>query len=326
MSRAVAEVRFYDAHPGIEDLRRAVLHGLAASPKALPPKFFYDRRGSELFDAICELPEYYQTRTETEILRRCVPELAAMIGNECLLVELGSGASKKVRLLLGELRPSGYLGLDISKEFLLAATRRLARDYPWLEVHAACVDFSHRLEVPDLERFSQRLAFYPGSSIGNFDPPQAQALLGHIGGLVGPGGNLLIGVDLRKSAHRLNAAYNDAAGITRAFNLNLLERIRRELDSDIPLQDFEHYAFYNPGPGRIEMHLVSRRSLRLRIEDRWFHMHAGESIHTENSYKYTAEGFAALAAEVGWSQTRVWTDPECLFSVQLLAYQGPQKG
>ena len=311
-------ISFYDAHPGAASLRDEVLAGLRRRPRAIPPKFFYDERGSQLFDQICDLPEYYQTRTEMEILHHCVPELVRHIGEECVLVELGSGASKKVRLLLEGLRPSGYVGVDISKEFLLTSTSRLAQDYPWLEVHAACVDFTHGLEIPHCEDRLHKVAFFPGSSIGNFDPDDARRLLRDVGELVGPGGHLLVGVDLKKDVRRLNAAYNDAAGITAAFNKNLLHRIRNELDSDIDPDSFEHYAFYNPLPGRIEMHLISRRAQTVSVEGEAFAFASGEGIHTENSYKYTVDGFGELAGDAGFRQTAVWTDDQSLFSVQLL--------
>ena len=318
MKRNPAAKNFYDAHPGKGDLRREVIDGLASKPKSIPPKFFYDRRGSELFDAICELPEYYQTRTEMEILRNCVAELVEHIGPDCLLVELGSGASKKVRLLLEQLRPSSYLGVDISKEFLLHSTQVLASDYPWLDVHAACVDFSHTLDMPHCDAFEHKVAFFPGSSIGNFDPNGAIELMKRIAQMMDMNGQLLIGVDLKKNVDILNAAYNDAAGITADFNLNLLTRIRQELDSDIDPKTFEHSAFYNEDQGRIEMHLISTVAQRIRIDDHFFDFDAGETIHTENSYKYTVEEFAQLAAAAGFNQERVWTDESKLFSVQLL--------
>jgi len=311
-------ISFYDAHPGAASLRDEVLDGLAARPRAIPPKFFYDERGSGLFDRICEVPEYYQTRTEMDILRRCVPELVSLIGQECVLVELGSGASKKVRLLLEQLRPSDYVGVDISREFLLSSTAALARDYPWLEVHAACIDFSDGLDIPHCAEKLHKVAFFPGSSIGNFAPDGAVQLMRDVAEMVGPGGHFLIGVDLKKPVERLNAAYNDAAGVTAAFNLNLLRRIRDELDSDVDLDGFAHYAFYNPNEGRIEMHLVSRYRQVIRVEDREFAFEPGESIHTENSYKYTTAEFAELAARAGFRRQAVWVDDRQLFSVQLL--------
>ena len=310
----------YDAHPGMAVLRREVLAGLAARPRVIPPKFFYDERGSELFDRICEQPEYYQTRTEMVILQHALPELVELIGTECLLVELGSGASKKVRLLLEALRPNGYVGVDISKEFLLSSTQTLARDYPWLEVHAACVDFSAGLDIPQCDLSAHKMVFYPGSSIGNFAPDDAVRLLGDIAQLVGENGHLLIGVDLKKPASVLHAAYNDAAGVTAAFNLNLLRRIRRELDTNLDPDSFEHYAFYNPLEGRIEMHLISRLHQELRVEDQRFVFEPGQGIHTENSYKYTVAEFAGLASQAGFRQQAVWQDEQALFSVQLLQY------
>ena len=313
-------VELFDAHPGTADLRREVLDGFSAAPRAIPPKFFYDERGSELFDQICELPEYYQTRTETAILQRALPELAELIGAECLLVELGSGASKKVRLLLEQLRPSAYVGVDISKEFLLTSTQALARDYPWLEVHAACVDFSAGLEIPHRDLSAHKVGFFPGSSIGNFDPDDAVHLMADVGEMVGPDGHFLIGVDLKKPVGVLNAAYNDAVGVTAAFNLNLLRRIRSELDTDLDPDTFEHYAFYSPLPGRIEMHLISRLRQQIRIEDRTYSFEPGEGIHTENSYKYTVKEFGELAMRAGFRQQAVWLDDDALFSVQLLQF------
>ncbi len=314
-------VALYDAHPGSADLRREVLAGLAASPRVIAPKFFYDEPGSALFDRICELPEYYQTRTEMDILQRALPDLAGLVGAESLLIELGSGASRKVRLLLERLRPGGYVGVDISKEFLLASTAELARDYPWLEVHAACVDFSAGLDIPHCDLSMHKMVFYPGSSIGNFCPDEAVHLMGDIGRLVGVGGHLLIGVDLKKPVGILHAAYNDAQGVTADFNLNLLRRIRRELDTDLDPESFEHYAFYNPTAGRVEMHLLSRIGQAIRVEGETFRFGAGEGIHTENSYKYSVDEFAALAARAGFRQQAVWQDADALFSVQLLQYQ-----
>lgn len=311
-------VRFRDDHPGAASLREEVVTGLSRRPRSIPPKFFYDERGSRLFDAICELPEYYPTRTEIGILENHAHKIAELAGPECLLIELGSGASKKVRLLLEALRPSAYMGIDISRDFLLASTRRLAADYPWLEVHAYCADFSQTLDLDYCPLEFRKLGFFPGSSIGNFEPAQAETFLSHLKSVLAPGGALLIGVDLRKDSVILNAAYNDAQGITAAFNLNLLQRIANELDAELDLDGFEHRAFYDEDRGRIEMHLVSRRPQQIRIEDRVFRFAAGETIHTENSYKYTAVEFQALARRAGFAPARVWTDAAGLFSVHYL--------
>ena len=311
-------VSFYDQHPGQRSLKDEVLRGLARVPKAIPPKFFYDQQGSRLFDAICDLPEYYLTRVETSILQRRARELTELIDSQCMLVELGSGASKKVRLLLSALKPTHYMGVDISKDFLLESSRRLAQDYPWLEVHATCADFSSRLTLPEFLPPITKMAFFPGSSIGNFDPVQAGRFLKQIARMVGSGGYLLIGVDLKKDIDRLNAAYNDARGLTAAFNLNLLFRIREELDSQIDPDGFEHLAFYNEAAGRIEMHLRSIKDQVVRIEDQNFRFEADETIHTENSYKYTVEEFAELGLSAGFNNDRVWTDAERLFSVHLM--------
>lgn len=308
-------VIFYDYHPGVASLREEVLRGLAARPKAIPPKFFYDERGSHLFDAICELPEYYPTRTETAILQANIGEIAALAGPECLLIELGSGASKKVRLLLDALRPTLYLGVDISKDFLLRSTRRLAVDYPWLEVRAACADFSQTLDLSYCPPAFNKLTFFPGSSIGNFHPPEAVNFLRQLAGNLRPRGALLIGVDLKKDPDRLHAAYNDAQGVTAEFNLNLLRRIQNELDTDLDPSRFGHRAFYNEPAGRIEMHLVSLAAQRVRVEDRYYRFAAGETIHTENSYKYHVKEFQELAASAGFRAERIWMDEERLFSV-----------
>lgn len=319
MSMAVA-VRFYDQfrQAPADSLRQASLQGLARRPKSISPKFFYDRRGSELFEQICRQPEYYPTRTEELILRQAADEIAEIAGRNANLVELGSGASRKVRLLLEVLHPSSYLGIDISREFLLSSARRLAADYPWLEVQAACADFSQPISLPEAALGEQPLAFFPGSSIGNFDPADALAFLHNLHELLPAGAGLLIGVDLLKDSRILEAAYNDRAGVTAAFNLNLLERLRHELDCDIDPCRFEHRAFFNEACSRIEMHLLSPRAQEVRIETEHFVFAAGETLHTENSYKYSVEGFRRLAAGAGFASQAVWTDPRQLFSVHYL--------
>ena len=312
-------VRFYDEQPSPATLRDEVLQGLAARPKRIAPKFFYDERGSRLFDAICELPEYYPTRTEMAILESCADEVAHLAGADCTLIELGSGASKKIRLLLEALWPRQYFGIDISREFLLESVQLLARDYPWLEVHAACADFAQDLDLPDCPGSGRKLAFFPGSTIGNFEPRDALAFLQRVRRLIQPGGALLIGVDLKKDPQVLNDAYNDSQGVTAAFNLNLLERLRTELGAKLDPDNFRHRAFYNTTHGRIEMHLVSRCTQEIRILGKRFRFDAGESIHTESSYKYSVEEFHALAHRAGLQPRQVWLDTERLFSVHYLS-------
>lgn len=299
-------------------LRDEALLGFAASPKSISPKFFYDSRGSQLFEQICRQPEYYLTRTEETILRLAAEDIARLAGQDVSLVEFGSGASLKVRLLLEALRPTRYLGVDISGEFLATSIRRLAADYRWLDVHAMCADFSQPLTLPAETLGECPLAFFPGSSIGNFDPVQARAFLRNLHAALPPGSGLLIGVDLVKDRQVLERAYNDKAGVTAQFNLNLLERIRHELDSDIEPNRFQHQAFYNEAESRIEMHLVSSRSQQIRIEDRVFDFIAGETLHTENSYKYTPAGFRQLAADGGFDSIAMWRDPWQFFSVHFL--------
>lgn len=296
-----------------------VLQGLAARPKRIAPKYFYDERGSRLFDAICELPEYYLTRTEMGILESCAGEVARLAGPDCTLIELGSGASRKIRLLLETLRPRHYLGVDISRDFLIESVRRLAADYPWLEIHAACADFSQELELPDAVGAGRRLVFFPGSTIGNFEPYEALAFLQRVRRLVQPNGAVLIGVDLKKDPQILHDAYNDRQGITAAFNLNLFERLRRELGAELDPDGFCHRAFYSVLHGRIEMHLVSRHAQEIRILDRCFAFASGEGVHTENSYKYSVDEFRALARRAGLRPVRVWRDSAQLFSVHYLS-------
>lgn len=313
-------VHFHDQHlpAASRSLCEELLAGLAASPKVCSPKFFYDRRGSELFDAICCQPEYYPTRTEEAILQAAADEIAEVVGRDATLIELGSGASRKIRLLLEALRPACYLGVDISRDFLLECTRRLAADYPWLEVHAACADFSRPMVWPDGLAGERPVAFFPGSSIGNFSPEEAEAFLGGLAARLPPGGGLLIGVDLIKDRRILDAAYNDAAGVTAAFNLNLLERLRGEFEAEVEPHRFAHSAFYNEAACRVEMHLVSRCEQVIRLAGACIPFAEGETLHTENSYKYSIDGFRDLAGRAGFAPQALWTDPDALFSLHYL--------
>jgi len=311
-------IEFHDLHPTPADLAAEVLAGLRRRPRYIPPKFFYDAEGSRLFDAITATPEYYPTRVELEVLRAHAAEIARRVGTGSLLVEPGGGSCAKVRILLEGLRPCAYVPMDISRDHLWLAAERVAAEFPWLEVHAACTDFTRIMEVPISAPVGPRVAFFPGSSIGNFDPPAAVDFLAAVAELVGPGGFLLIGVDLKKDRARLDAAYNDAAGVTAAFNLNLLTRINRELGADFDLGAWQHRAYYNEALGRIEMHLASTLAQTVRVAGESFAFAAGETIHTENSYKYGIDEFQGLATRAGFGPEAVWTDADGLFSVHLL--------
>jgi dimethylhistidine N-methyltransferase len=305
--------------PSPTDCFRAdVLAGLSRPQKRLPAKYFYDAAGSRLFDRITELPEYYPTRTELGILRRDAMAIAGCCGPHCLLVELGAGSLKKVRLLLGRLdRPAGYVPVDVSGSHLRSAAAVLADDYPDLDVWPVVADFSGPFALPELPA-ARRVVFFPGSTIGNFDPPEADALLRRVARLVGPGGGLLLGVDVRKPVDVLERAYNDSAGVTAAFNRNLLVRINRELGADFDPAAFGHHAFFNRERSRIEMHLVSERDQRVRVGPAVFDFRAGESIHTENSYKYDLGELSVRADRCGLRLDEKWTDPQNYFAVLFL--------
>ncbi|WP_420345148.1 L-histidine N(alpha)-methyltransferase [Pelagibius sp.] len=295
-----------------------VLDGLTAPRKTIASKFFYDARGSQLFDAITELEEYYLTRAETAVLQQQAAELAARIGPGATLVEFGSGSSVKTRILLDALSGlSAYVPIDISGDHLDAAAKRLAADYglPVIPLHA---DYHAPLVLPPQVPRDTLVGFFPGSTIGNFEPEEAVAFLTRLRSFLGDGARLLIGADLQKDPARLEVAYDDAKGVTAAFNLNLLERFNRELGGDFDLEAFRHEAHYDVDLGRIEMHLVSLRDQTVTLGGRRIAFAAGETIHTENSYKYTLESFAALARRSGWRGEASWTDPENLFSVHLL--------
>jgi dimethylhistidine N-methyltransferase len=310
-------VRLFGSAVAAASLREDVIAGLSLPQKALPPKYFYDARGSRLFERICRLREYYPTRAELALTREHLDEIARFAGSGVELVEYGSGESLKTRLLIRRLRPARYVPVDISQAALVAAARRLAREFPWLEIAGVVGDFSRPLELPALAGGPRRrrVIYFPGSTIGNLVPHEAHAFLGMTRGLVGAGGAMLVGVDLKKDANVLHAAYNDARGVTAQFNLNILRRINRELGSDFRLRRFRHYAFYNASRGRIEMHLVSLARQAVRIGEHRFAFEAGETIHTENSCKYSVEEFRALAAEAGFKGAKVWLDRQGLFSL-----------
>lgn len=296
----------------------AVLSGLARAPKAIPPRFFYDRRGSRLFEEITELPEYYPTRTEQDILDRIAPELAAMTPAGTVLVELGSGSSRKTETILAALPIATYLAIDVSRCALKEAEARLAARFPALAVIPVVADFCADIVLPEALAAAPKLGFFPGSTIGNFLPAEARDLLAGWRRLFAPSGRLLIGVDLEKAEQTLLSAYDDAAGVTARFNLNLLHRINRELGADFDLAGFRHRAVWNTGEKRIEMHLDSRTAQTVHLLGETFRFAPGETIHTENSYKYSVQRFRELAHQAGWTPARVWTDPAQHFSVHEL--------
>jgi dimethylhistidine N-methyltransferase len=300
-----------------DSFREDLIAGLSQPQKQIPPKYFYDAAGSRLFDRICRLREYYPTRTELAILRANLAAMARFAGAGCELIEYGSGASRKTRMLIGALRPAVYVPVDISEAALAGAAQRLARDFDWLHIFAVAGDFSQPLRLPVYRARPgrRRLVYFPGSTIGNFTPEDAQAFLRMTRGQVGRAGAMLVGVDLKKDANLLHAAYNDARGVTAAFNLNVLARANRELGADFDLRRFGHYAFYNPALGRIEMHLVSLARQSVAVGEHRFALERGETIHSENSYKYSTEDFAALAAEAGFRAERVWQDRRGWFAV-----------
>lgn len=300
------------------------MSGLTGQPKSLPCKYLYDERGSQLFEQICELEEYYPTRTELSIMRSYGEEIAKSLGPDCVLVEYGSGSSRKTRILLDHLDDvNAYVPVDISRELLESTALSLDRNYPTLSILPVCADFTEEFSLPDfVETDARKVAYFPGSTIGNFTAEEAIDLLRRIAALCGPGGGLLIGVDLHKDVSILEAAYDDDEGVTREFNQNVLHRINRELDADFDLDQFEHLARHNPEHSRIEMHLVSNCDQTVRVAETEIEFRVGESIHTENSHKYTRRNFTNMATTAGFSVEAVWTDEREYFSVQYLVADG----
>jgi len=317
MSDEAGVVSLLDLEPATSDFLEQAIAGLSGSPPSLPSKFFYDERGSDLFQEICELPEYYVTRTESEILRNYGAEMADSIGENAELVGFGTGAGVKTRMLLDHLKNLiAYVPVDISKQRLTDSAEALSRELPSLEILPVCADYLQPIELPTPSRRPAHIAVYfPGSTIGNMQPEVARHFLQRVARLCGKSGGLIIGVDLQKSREVLEAAYNDRAGVTAAFNLNMLERANRELGADFDLSQWRHRAVYNQEAHRIEMHLISKQPQTVHLGGGEFHFDRDEKIITEFSYKHTIEGFSALAASAGFQLARVWTDPEKLFAV-----------
>lgn len=296
-----------------------VLEGLRQPQKRLPSKYFYDEKGSELFDQITYLEEYYLTRTERAILQDNIDEITSAIGSNAMIVEPGSGSSKKTRILLEELdEPAAYVPVDISGQFLLRVVNNLRMEYPRISIIPVFQDYTSEFDLPDLGgSYKHQVVFFPGSTIGNFRPAMARSFLKTIARSTDPDSSLLVGVDLKKDKKTLEVAYNDSQGLTAAFNKNILRRLNRELDADFDLDQFIHRAFYNEEEGRMEMHLVSQREQRVTVGGEQVTFDKGESIHTENSYKYSLEEFEEMVAGL-YSVKKVWTDNQDYFSVQYL--------
>ena len=305
---------FYEIDPAIESSLEEILLGLSESQKMIPPKYFYDERGSELFMEITRQPEYYLTRTEIGLLKRYADEMTAQIGEDCLLIEYGSGSSEKIRILLESLRPRAYAPLDISGEYLVLAAGALVLEFPWLEVHATCLDFTADFELP-FAMDAKRVAFFPGSSIGNFNRTDASEFLGRVRRLVGKQGGMLIGVDLKKDPALLDAAYNDANGINESFNLNILNHLNEKFDADFVVSEFQHVAEYEADNGCVAMYLRSVVNQEVDMAGTQIKFTAGELIHTENSHKYFVDEFVDMAREAGFNEHKLWTDENKWFGV-----------
>ena len=311
------QVAVLDAELARSDFLSEVISGLSAAKRTLPCKFFYDERGASLFQKICELPEYYITRTELEILQQDSSEITSHFGARIALIGLGTGPGTKTRILLDKLRePIAYIPVDISRDQLQKSAALFQQLFPEIEILPVCADYLESFDLPTPLRTPDRnVIYFPGSTIGNFEPPVATTFLRRIVNLCAKKGSLLIGVDLQKDRHILERAYNDSQGVTAEFNLNLLRRANDELDADFNLKQWRHEAVYNAGAGRIEMHLVSAIDQAVHIANYEFHLRSGEKIITEFSYKYTPEGFTALAAAAGLNFVQMWTDKARLFGV-----------
>ena len=315
---AAAFVTAQDFEEQTSAFARDVIADLSQVPKRLSPKYFYDVTGSQLFEAITVLPEYYPTRTELGILRDRSQEIVAIVPKNAALVEFGAGATTKVRRLLDECAFGAYVPVDISGDFLEAQVDALRKDFPDLAVYPVAADFTARFALPDAVSAMPKVGFFPGSTIGNFEPHEASAFLRSARDILGKDAQLVIGVDLEKDERVLYEAYNDAAGVTARFNLNVLHRINRELGGNFDTSAFMHRAIYNRERHRIEMHLISKKAQTVRILGRSFSFRAGDSIHTECSYKYSLDRFTALARGAGWTPRESWTDAACMFSVHAL--------
>ncbi|MCX4026735.1 L-histidine N(alpha)-methyltransferase [Endozoicomonas sp. SM1973] len=307
-------VFFYDRLVNDHNTNEEILQDLMTYPKAIKPKYFYDKKGSQLFDKITQATEYYVTRTELSILKDNAESIAHAVGDHTLLVEYGSGSSEKIRVLLEAVQPKAYMPLDISKAHLLNSAQKLADDYPWLEIHAACLDYSRQLTLPNTE-YNHKVGFFPGSSLGNFEPEEATLFLKRLKQQLGDDSGLIIGIDLVKPVEILNKAYNDSQGITAEFNKNVLLHLNRLINANFNPELFSHKAFFNKEKKRVEMHLISMVDQIISINNQKIRLAKNESIHTENSYKYTTADFISLAHSAGLACTQRWVDDNEWFAI-----------
>lgn len=314
--------RFFDRDPVLPDVVAEVKEGLRQTPKRISPKYFYDARGSALFEAITQLPEYYLTRTELRILDAFKHEISHRVGKSCCLIEYGSGSSHKVRMLIHALEPRYYVPVDISKEHLQRSAKSIHDDFDDMHVYPTCADYSTGVELPEVIDGAPRCGFFPGSSIGNFERVEAADFLATVRDTVGPGGYCIVGFDARKSKSIVEPAYNDEAGITAEFNLNLLTHLNQAIGTDFDVANFRHHAFYDEALGRIEMHLVSETAQEVRLDGETFSFASEEPLHTENSYKYSLAEVKALADAAGLSYVKHWEDQDAWFFVALLQATG----
>ena len=316
----MGELRILDLHPEAEDFKKSILSGLSSRPKALPSKYLYDERGSELFDLICQQPEYYQTRSEVSILEANIDEICRCFGKSLHLIEYGSGHSRKIRVLIEGLKEKlHYSPLDISKEYLIETAEILHRDYPAMDITAVCADMLNGQSIinalSDVAPNQKRVVFFPGSTVGNFEPPTADSIMESTAALVGKGGGFLVGIDLRKDPAVIEAAYNDAAGATRTFELNYFSRLNRELNANFDVSQWEYRGKYLPDYGRVQMEAVSLIDQTVRIGEKEISIQKDEPIHLENSYKFTVEDFSERAARFGLQLKEHWTDEKQWFGV-----------
>ena len=308
---------FYDYHPALDNFKEDVLASLSSCPRTLSPKYFYDQEGSKIFERITCLDDYYPTRCELSIFAAKADEIARSTGSNCVLIEPGAGNGDKARILIKILNPSIYVPIDISRQHLIEAAQAIAMDCPAVNIAAVCSDFTGEIQLPGELPQSNRVMFFPGSSIGNFHPDNAVEYLAKLATLAGSHGKLLIGVDLKKDVDILQRAYDDSEGVTAQFNLNLLVRMNRELSADFDINTWQHVALYNEAQGRVEMHLRSLCPQVVTMADCEFYFEENEAIHTENSYKYTVDEFKALAKRAGFNSLNVWLDENKYFSLHL---------